>query len=72
MVVIPDKQDNKTDDSKRFPTIQGPRPAIQYDSRPKASNSIRFQRFQRFNTIQEPRSDVSIQSNNGDIQTPTN
>jgi len=39
---------SKTSDSIRFPTIQ-------YDSRPKASDSIRFQRF---NTIQEPRSDV--------------
>jgi hypothetical protein len=49
MVVIPDKRNNKTDDSKRFPTIQGPRPAIQYDSRPKASDSIAIP------TIQDPR-----------------
>jgi hypothetical protein len=75
MVVVPDKRDNKTDNSKRFPTIQDPRPAILYDSndsRPKASDSIashdsndsiRFKSHaQMFYPIQ----------NNGDILTPTN
>ncbi len=72
MMVVPDNKTTRQTIPKWFPMIQGPRPAILYDSRPKASDSIRFPtiqydsrpkasdsiRFQRFNTIQEPRSDV--------------
>jgi hypothetical protein len=78
MVVVPDNKTTRQtipNDSNQFLTIQGPRPAIPYnsnDSRPKDSDSIQFQQFktqgqrfysfQRFNMIQEPRSDDFIQS----------
>ena len=82
MVVVPDNKTTRQTIPKRFPTIQGPRPAILYDSRPKASDSIRFPTIQYDSRPKASDSIASndsratlrrfIQSNNGDILTPTN
>jgi hypothetical protein len=61
MVVVPDNKPNKTDDSKRFPTIQGPRPAILYDSQRFKTQG---QRFYMIRYDSRPKASNSIASNN--------